>query len=433
MRSLLLITILFAFNLGVKAQMYFPPNSPTVWDTLSPSELGWCETKVDSLYTFLESNNTKAFILLKDGKIVLENYFNGHSASTNWYWASAAKTLTAFMVGIAQQEGYLTITDTTSSYLGPGWTDCLPDQEEKITIWHQLTMTSGLDDGVNDPFCTTDSCLQYLADAGTRWSYHNGPYTLLDQVIESATGQSLNLYTQQKVKNAIGMDGFFIKQGYNNLYLSTARSMARFGLLVLNQGNWNGNQILTDSAFFQQMVNTSQNLNLSYGYLWWLNGKASFMMPQTQIVFNGSINPSAPDDMIAALGKNGQSINISPNQNLVWIRMGEAPDNSLVPALFNDDIWKYINDLNCASTSIEELQGDWAELTVYPNPAEDYISISQGKEIHLSGFEVIDQFGRMKLAGKDRTRIDISSLAAGFYFVRLYHDHLSKTFKILKQ
>ena len=80
---------------------------------------------------------------MKDGKIVLEEYFNGHDSTSNWYWASG-KSLTAFLIGIAQQENYLNISDTTSTYLGQGWTSLNPIQEEKITIRHQLNMTSGL-------------------------------------------------------------------------------------------------------------------------------------------------------------------------------------------------------------------------------------------------------------------------------------------------
>ena len=342
--------LVFAFS--ANAQLYFPSNSSSVWDTVSPASLGWCQTNIDSMYSFLDSNNTKAFILLKDGKIVLEEYFDGHTPSSNWYWASAGKTLTAFMVGIAQQENYLSITDTTSTYLGQGWTSCSPLQEEKISIWHQLTMTSGLDDGVADPYCTIDTCLTYFSDAETRWAYHNAPYTLLDQVMENATGQTLNSYTTQKLKDPIGMTGFYVQQAFNNVFFSTARSMARFGLLILNNGNWDGTQIMTDTNYFNNMVTTSQNLNESYGYLWWLNGKNTYMLPQTQFVFNGSISPNAPNDMIAALGLNAQYINVVPSQNMVWIRMGNAPDNSLVPTALNDDIWKYINDLDCIPTAI---------------------------------------------------------------------------------
>ena len=233
MKQLLIILFSFLFLSEITAQsLYFPPLTGTVWDTIAPQSLNYCQPKIDSLYNFLETNNTKAFILLKDGKIVLEKYFGTHTATTPWQWASAGKTITSFMTGIAQQEGHLSISDTTSNYLGQGWTICTPQQEEKITIRHQLTMTSGLKDDVPDHYCTLDTCLIYQADAGTRWAYHNGPYTLLDSVIEIATGQTLNSYTTQKLKTPTGMTGSFFPVGYNNVFFSNARSMARFGLLI---------------------------------------------------------------------------------------------------------------------------------------------------------------------------------------------------------
>ena len=373
----------------VNAQgLYFPPNVGDQWDTIHPQTLGWCQPKIDSLYDYLDTNNTKAFILLKDGKIVLEKYFGTHTSTTPWYWASAGKTITSFMVGMAQQDGYLSISDTTSQYLGQGWTNTTPSQEEKITIRNQLTMTSGLDDTVLDPYCTLNTCLDYVANAGTRWAYHNGPYTLLDSVIEMATGQTLNAYTTQRLKIPTGMTGSFYTVDYNHVFLSNARSMARFGLLILNQGNWNGNQIMTDQTYFNDMVNTSQNLNLSYGYLWWLNGKSSFMVPQSQFVVPGSMNPNAPDDMIAALGKNGQFINVVPSQNMTWIRMGDAPENSFVPFLLNDGIWQYINELSCSNETIEL---GASNLSVHPNPANGSFVLSCDVPFQISVSNALGQ------------------------------------------
>ena len=352
MLRVIIIFCCLIFSKLSNSQTYFPPNNSTIWDTVSHSNFNWCQNKIDSLYSFLDSSNTKSFILLKNGKIVLERYFNGHSDTSNWYWASAGKTITSFLVGIAQEEGYLEITDTTSDYLGNGWTNCNSFQEQKITIWNQLTMTTGLDNNVSFD-CTDDTCLLYLSDPGTRWAYHNAPYTLLRPVIENATGQGINLYAYQKLLNPIGMNGLFLYSNYNNIFNSTARSMARFGLLILNKGNWDGNQILSDTNYFNQMLNTSQMLNQSYGYLWWLNGKPSYMLPGSQFIFNGDITLNAPEDLVSALGKNGQIINVIPSQNLVWIRMGEGPDNFLFTHDLNIKIWNYINDLPCGVLSAE--------------------------------------------------------------------------------
>lgn len=417
-------------------QLYFPPNNSNVWSTIEPSSLGWCQNRLDSLYRFLESNNTKAFILLKDGKIVIEKYFNGHTSSSNWYWASAGKTLTATLVGIAQQENLLKISDLTSKYLGKGWTSCTPAQEDKITIRHQLAMTSGLDDGVSDPFCTLNSCLKFKADAGTRWAYHNGPYTLLDGVMEKATGTNLNIYTAQKLKNITGMDGLYLKQDYNNVFFSTARSMARFGLLILNKGTWNGTKVLSDQQYYNEMVNTSQSINESYGYLWWLNGKNSFMIPQTQIKFQGSLNKSAPNDMFSALGKNGQFINVIPSSNMVWIRMGDNPDNALVPFLFNEDITKYINALSCTSSANDQNEPSIDKLNLYPNPVENELHISFYEVIDAPiNFTIYDHLGRIKQNNTihDHTSaIDVSYLSTGIYFLHIRGKKINKALKFLK-
>ena len=223
-------------SVTLNAQSYFPPISSSNWDSISPYNLDYCQNKIDSLYDFLDANNTKAFILLKDGKIVLEKYFNEHTDTSNWYWASAGKTIIALLTGIAQKDGILDIDTSTSSYLSEGWTSSTPEQESMVSLRHQLTMTSGLDDGVEDPYCTVDTCLVYLAEAGTRWAYHNGPYTLLRSVIENASGLGINNYAFQKLTSLIGMNGVFIYEDYNSIFFSTARSMARFGLLILNEG-----------------------------------------------------------------------------------------------------------------------------------------------------------------------------------------------------
>lgn len=408
-----LILLLSAFSVRAQ-QPYFPPLVGNAWDTISPQSLGWCPEPVEEMMDWLEGNNTKAFILLKDGKIVIERYFGTFTQDSIWYWASAGKTLTAFMVGIAQQEGHLSISDTTSQYLGQGWTSCSPEEEEKITIRHQLTMTTGLNDGVPDHYCTLSSCLECIAEPGTRWAYHNGPYTLLDGVIANATGQTLNSYTVQKLSQPTGIVGAFYPVDYNNVFFSKPRSMARFGLLMQNGGVWNGNPVMTDATYFNDMVNTSQQLNESYGYLWWLNGKPTAMVPGSQLVFPGPMCPSAPDDMYAALGKNGQIINVAPSTGITFIRMGNAPGAGEVPLFFNDTIWQKLNALECIPTGLGELSE--RELRLYPNPTSGMLRVVSHGELPL--LEVTDLRGKTVIAPERTDMLDLSGLKAGIYLVR---------------
>lgn len=328
----------------VSTEMYFPPSDgSTTWETKTISSLGWNQSAVQPLLDYLTLKNSKSFIVLVNGKIVMENYFNGHSASANWYWASAGKTLTSTMTGIAEQEGFLNLNDKVSNYIGVGWTSEPLAKENLITNKNLLTMTSGLEDIANGD-CVTPSCLTYNADASSRWAYHN-VYVKLQDVIAAATNQSFTSYFNSKLKTKIGMDGDWFTSGNNSVYGSTTRSMARFGLLALNKGKWNGTTVLNEN-YFNQATPTSQNINLSYGYLWWLNGKASYHLPQSQYQFSGSIIPTAPNDMFMALGKNDQKIYVIPSKKMVIIRMGDAADTvNLALSDFDTVLWQKISAL----------------------------------------------------------------------------------------
>ncbi len=325
--------------------LYFPGTNSDDWETTSPEELGWNSNAQQELIDFLGEKDTKAFIILKDGKIAMEEYFGTFTKDSLWYWASAGKTLTAFTVGIAQEMDLLDINEKSSIYLGEGWTSAPPEKENLITIRNQLTMTSGLKDTAFD--CVTADCLEYEADAGSRWAYHNGPYTLLQSVVGEAASTSFSAFFNTNLRNRIGMNGLWIStNGLNNVYFSSARSMARFGLLNLNNGVWDGETILGDLDYISNMKNTSQELNKSYGYLWWLNGKESYMAPSLQLVFNGALIPNAPADTYSGLGKNDQKLYIVPGMGLVIVRMGEDAGESLLgPSSFDNALWEKIMDL----------------------------------------------------------------------------------------
>lgn len=424
MKQLLLsVAILFSFGKTFSQNLYFPPLTGNTWETLSPDSLGWCDAKIQELYDLLETNNTKGFIVLKDGKIVLEKYFGTFTQDSAWYWASAGKSMTACLVGIAQQEGLLSIEDKTSDYLGTGWTACPPDKEDLITIRNQLSMTSGLDDGVPESFCTLDTCLIYKADAGTRWAYHNGPYTLLDGVLESASGQNFNQFFNQRITQKTGISGLWVQVDYNNVLFSKARSMARFGLLMQNHGTWNTTPVLTDPLYFEAMTTPSQDLNESYGYLWWLNGQASYKLPGLQVNIPGPLFPSAPDDLFSALGKNGQFVNVSPSTGLVMVRMGNSPGTDAeVPALFNEDIWVKINALACEPSGVFDEKEMVHTIQVYPNPTHDFVLLGGLNPALPFHVEVYDALGRRVLACEDCLELEAVRMGKGVFQVLARQD-----------
>jgi CubicO group peptidase (beta-lactamase class C family) len=206
--------------------MYFPPIASDTWETKSLASLNWDASAAEDLKAYLLEKNSKSFMILVNGRIVMEEYFDGHTATDTWEWNSVGKTLVATTTGIAQQELLLDIDNKVSDYLGGGWTSEPLAKENLITIKHLLTMTSGLNDSSN--FVTTSN-LTYLADAGTRWSYHNVFQKLMDVVAE-ASNQTFENYFNTRLKDKIGMDGFWNNGIIFKIYHSTTRSMARFGL-----------------------------------------------------------------------------------------------------------------------------------------------------------------------------------------------------------
>lgn len=411
MKSLTTIGILFLFVLHLEAQIYFPPKTGTTWDTVSATQLGWCASEKDTLIEYLDQTNTHSFMILHKGKIVTEEYFNGFHKDSAWYWASSGKSLTAFLVGMAQEQNLFSITDKTSDYLGNGWTVAPQAKEDLITIKHQLSMTTGLDYQTTNQDCLIDTCLKYKADAGQEWYYYNAPYRLLQDVVANASGKGFNLFTTQNIKNRTGMTGLW----FNYIFFSNARSMARFGLLNLANGIWDGDTLMKDTSYFSSMARPSQTLNPAYGYLWWLNGSNTYQLPGSTFLFNGMIVPNAPADMYMAAGKNDQRIYIVPSLDLVVVRQGNAAyASNLAISQFDNELWGLLNKLMCNSVSVESEQINRVE--VYPNPSWGVFRI-EGLEA-ASSIELYTLKGELILSESPMASTHkLSSVPPGIYIL----------------
>ncbi len=304
------------------------------------------KAKIDGLNTYNEEHKSRAFIIYQDGKIINEKYFGkkliGRQAfdqETNWYWASAGKSLTAVLIGIAQQENLLNIEDSVSKYLGK-WTSMASEDEDKITIKHLLTMTSGLD-YKKDFFCSSKNCLVFKNPPGTFWYYDTAVYSQLAKIIEKVSKKNIDDYTSEKLSGA-GITGKWHKYAGGLVFFSTAKSFLQFGKLVLNKGTLDGKIYYKNDLYFQNMLQSSQDLNPSYGYLWWLNGKEKIKVPGVETALNQSLVPNAPKDMFCALGKNGQFLDIVPSENLIIVRMGASPTAVENTVKFHRELWDKI-------------------------------------------------------------------------------------------
>lgn len=416
--SLLLLALLLPPGRATAqtASLYFPPLTGSTWASTTPASLGWCQTPLDSLLVFAGRKGSKSLLILKDGRMVVEQYYGTYTADSAWYWASAGKSLTATLVGLARQDGLLSLTDSTSQYLGR-WTSAPRPQQRQIQLLHQLTMTTGLDDSPPAPCdneSTTPSCLRYLAPPATRWAYHTGAYRTLQNVLVQASGAtSMTAYTSQRLGNRIGMTGLWA----NDVFYSKARSMARFGLFILARGSWNGTPIMTDAAYFQAMTTPSQTLNRSYGYLWWLNGQSSYRLPGSQVNFPGAVIPAAPADMIAALGKNDQKIYVVPSLGLVVVRQGQSAGASrLAASSFDNELWTKIMAIFCRPTATAAA-AEAAGFLAFPNPAAETLTLRQPVQ-STTTVRLLDALGREVLrqpTAGPQTSVSVAALVPGLY------------------
>jgi CubicO group peptidase (beta-lactamase class C family) len=252
------------------------------------------------------------------------------------------------MVGIAEIVEFLDIDEKTSTYLGENWSFAPEDKQDLITVKNHITMTTGLQNKIGDfiPWtCTAPLCMQYEVDAGNQWAYHQGAFTQTQNIITNATGLNFKQYCKQKIQDKIGMNGSWSTLLDVNIFSSTTRSMARFGLLALNEGEWNGETIYP-KEYHELMTNSSQDLNKAYGYLWWLNGKESLLGTTNQTIINGPLIPNGPDDMFCALGAQDQKIYVIPSKNMVVVRCGDpAGIVEFANSSFDNELWGKINEV----------------------------------------------------------------------------------------
>ena len=273
-----------------------------------------------------------AFMVLYKGVPVSEAYRDGLDKNTRFLSWSMAKSFTNAQVGILVKMGRMSISDPA------GIEDWKPDERSKITINDLLQMQSGLkwnedygsrsdvnlmlfDHGDMSSFAVSKQ-LEYTP--GTHWYYSSGTANILSQLVrqEFDSDTSCYAFTQDQLFEKIGItdavfevdaSGDFVGSSY--LY-ATARDYARFGLLYLNDGVFNGERIFPED-WVDYTRTPASGSNGKYGALFWLNKDGRY--------------PSAPDDMFSCEGHDGQMVFIIPSKELVVVVLGfsHKPDNAL--------------------------------------------------------------------------------------------------------
>jgi len=306
------------------------------WKVEKPAAQGMDAATLEKAraYAFQKGKNTQGVVVVHNGVIVSEWYAPG-SDKDSWEasW-SMAKSFTSALIGIAIHEGKIPSVDVKMTTYYPDWAQRgLGD----VTLRDVLEMSSGLKwnedyspgdlkaSNVVQMVLTQRDELAYAAarprDVAphTVFNYTSGGSMLLSGVLQQATGMSPEAYARTKLLDPIEMskvDWWRDAEGHTLTYCcvdTTSRDFARFGLLYLNKGKWNGTQVVP-ASWVADSVKGSRVEPETYGYQWWLENV-----------------DGVPHDLFQAEGHDGQFIYVVPSLNLVVVRNGTYVKNAGTP------------------------------------------------------------------------------------------------------
>ncbi len=288
-----------------------------------------------------KNKRTRSVLVIYKDKIIAEKYDTGFDKNSKILGWSMTKSITATLFGVLQKQGKIDINKPAPI---TEWTN---DERKNISINDLLHMNSGLEWEEDYTKISDVTQMLFLAEDMTQsqinkpligkpnatWNYSSGTTNLLSGILRKQfkTHQEYLDFWYSNLIDKIGMNSMLVETDMAGNYVgssyswATTRDWAKFGLLYLHKGNWNGEQILDESwvRFVATPTNTS---NGQYGAHFWLNTGGKF--------------PNVPRDMFYCSGYQGQMVAIFPNHDLVIVRMGLKEDsefdfNALLSGIVN--------------------------------------------------------------------------------------------------
>jgi len=321
-----------------------PTDTGDGWETSPLDEEGVDSAKIDELIkNILEDKfpNTHSVLLVKNGKLILEEYFYGYNRDDLQYLASATKSITSILVGISLDEDMLKNVDQGiyklfPDYQGSDWID----KKYEITVRHLLSMTAGIEWDENR--ATTDPRHDYyamrrggdwiryvfnkklVAQPGQKFNYNGGLSALLGEIIRRTSGLDAEKFSEKYFFDPLGISHYRWLKYYDGSIntggglLLKSRDMAKIGQLMLNDGKYNGKQIVSEEWITEStdnyIVPKSFPMGSGYGYQWW-RGETNINGRTIKTYF--------------AQGLGGQFIFIVPSLKITAIFTSQLKDNPL--------------------------------------------------------------------------------------------------------
>ncbi len=331
-----------------------PPNPNLPWPAGEAVELApnpALEAVLDDAFAEPDPANpqrrTRAILVVKDGQIIAERYANGYDRRTRFLGWSMTKSVTHALLGVLVREGLLDIHQPAPV---PEWASP-DDPRHAITTDQLIRMSSGLEFvedysdlsvGVTQMLYNTSDMAAYAANMplaappDTVWNYSSGTANILSRIIRDLVGGDVTDYwgfPRRALFDPINMTSAVIEPDASGTFVgssymyATARDWARFGLLYLQDGVWNGRRILPEGWVDYARTPTPPSQG-EYGALWWLN-RGSGEHKEWE---------GAPDDAYAAEGHDGQYVVVIPSRNMVIVRLGVSRGGAWDEAAFLRDV-----------------------------------------------------------------------------------------------
>ena len=317
------------------------PDTVDGWDTRSPKSLGLRAQALKTGARKAKSLDSTCFAVVRRGKL-----------AADWNWRldrtvprevfSITKSVTSALVGIAIRDGDLRLDDRVSTYV-PQWRGTA---SETVTVRNLLSNDSGRFWSLTSDY--TDllkarSRTRYAVGLpqqyapGSAWAYNNAAIQVLEPVLERATGMRVAKFARTRLFEPLGMSHTsMITDRADNAAVvfyglrTTCLDIARFGMLYLGDGAFDGTRLLDRSFVTRSVGRSSTTHNAAYGYLWWLNRPGSLRgatdpvdaQGQPLRPTTGQLAPSVREDVFAALGFGGQVLLVDPDSKTMVIRLG---------------------------------------------------------------------------------------------------------------
>ncbi|MGD8342743.1 MAG: serine hydrolase [Desulfobacterales bacterium] len=301
------------------------------------------ESAIDAAFAEPSPQNlrkTRAVVIVYGGKLIAERYAPGFDPNTPQLAWSMSKSVTNALVGLLAKKGKLQLNSPAPV---PEWQQA-DDPRQKITLDQLMRMSAGLEfneayapfsDAVYMFYDSRDfaayAALKPLeAEPDAKWNYSSGTANIIARIVRRAIEKEHTNYYEYLYRNLfhkIGMlslvmepdpSGTIVGSSY---MFATPRDWARFGLLYLQDGIWDGERILPEGWVKYTTTPTSQAPKGEYGALFWLNAGA----PENP---SDRLMPSVPTDVFFARGFQEQRVFIVPSRKLVLVRFGATSDRS---------------------------------------------------------------------------------------------------------